>query len=371
MDRVIQADAVFDGDQLHPGAAVVLSRDRVAGIGPPPPGLPVEDVGPGWLLPGFVDLQVNGGGGAMLGPEPGALDQICDAHARLGATSILPTLITDTPERTRATLVRVIEACRAGRAGVLGLHLEGPHLDPRRAGAHDPSLFRPLTAEDLQLYLDAARALPALMITLAPAMASVEAIATLARAGVVVSLGHTEASESEARAAFAAGARAVTHLWNAMSPLHHRAPGLVGAALCADVALGLIADGHHVADCVLALTLAARRHRVFLVSDAMAVAGTEAEVFAFQGREIRRAGGRLVLPDGTLAGADLTLDCAIARVATLGCPLERAFAMATSIPADLIGATVGRLRKGWPADLVHLGPDLRLSAVWQRGQRIR
>lgn len=371
MDRVfLRAEAVHDGDRVIPGAGVLLEGGRVAAVGPAPRGARIQRLGPGWLVPGLVDLQVNGGGGAMLGPEPGALATILSAQARLGATTILPTLITDTPARTRATIAAVIAAHRAGAAGLGGLHLEGPHLDPRRAGAHDPGLIRPMEAEDLALYLDAARALPALMVTLAPCAATPAQIAALAGAGAIVSLGHTDATEAEARAAFAAGARAATHLWNAMSGLGHRAPGLVGAVLDGAAAAGLIADGHHVADTALRLSLKARDSGLFLVSDAMAVAGTDRPGFTLGGRAIRRAGGRLELADGTLAGADLSLPRAIAHLVGLGCPAERAVAMASRLPAGLIGSPAGRLAPGAPADVVHLGPDWGLRAVWQGGERL-
>lgn len=371
MNRVfLQAEAVFDGTRLHPDAGVAVADGRVVALGPPPPGATVQRLGSGLLAPGFVDLQVNGGGGVMLGPEPGALETILTTHARLGATTILPTLITDTPERTRAMIAAAIAAHRSGTAGLGGLHLEGPHLDPARAGAHDQALIRPLTAADLALYAEAARALPALMVTLAPAAATTDQIARLAAAGVIVALGHAEATEAQARAAFAAGARCVTHLWNAMSGLGHRAPGLVGATLDSTVAAGLIADGHHIADATLRITLAARAEGLFLVSDAMAVAGTDLDRFTLGGRVIRRAGGRLTLADGTLAGADLTLAQAVAHLTRAGCPIERALAMATSIPAGLIGLPVGRLTPGAPADLVHLAPDGTLAGVWQGGQRL-
>lgn len=369
MERIfLQAQALHDGDRVIPGAGVLLEGGRIAAIGAAPPGVVRRDLGPGWLVPGFVDLQVNGGGGAMLVPE--TLPAILAAQARLGATTILPTLITDTPRRTRAVIAAAIAAHRAGLPGLGGLHLEGPHLDPARAGAHDPALIRPMTEADLALYLDAARALPVLKITLAPCAASPAQIAALAAAGVVVSLGHSAATEAEARAAFAAGAGCVTHLWNAMSGLGHRAPGLVGAVLDSAIPAGLIADGHHIADAALRVTLAARPAGLFLVSDAMAVAGTELPGFTLGGRAIRREGGRLVLADGTLAGADLSLPQAVAHLVGLGCDPARAVAMASSVPADVIGSPAGRLRPGGPGDLLHLGPDWRLRGVWQGGRAL-
>jgi N-acetylglucosamine-6-phosphate deacetylase len=260
--------------------------------------------------------------------------------------------------------------------GFLGLHLEGPHLDRRRKGAHDPALIRPMTAEDLAALQEAARRLPALLVTLAPESATPAQVAALAGAGAVVSIGHSDTGIAAARAAFAAGARCVTHLFNAMSQLGNREPGLVGAALDADgVRAGLIADGIHVAPESMRAALAAKRGAdgIFLVTDAMPVAGTDLTEFALNGRRILRRDGRLTLADGTLAGADVDFAASIRTlVAAVGVPLDRALAMATALPAAVIGASDrhGRLSPGLPADFVHLDPDLRLAGVWRAGERL-
>lgn len=368
------AEAVFDGRALHPGWAVAMAGGRIAWLGPAaaaPPG-PRQDHGPGLLAPGLVDLQVNGGGGRMLGTAPGLAEiaAICAAHRRLGSTGLLPTLISDRPETTAAVLAAGAEAARVGVPGFLGLHLEGPHIT--RAGAHDPALLRPMAEADCDAICAARATLPALMLTLAPEAATPAQIARLAAAGVTVSLGHSDCTAAQAAAAFAAGARAVTHLFNAMSPLAHRAPGLVGAALDDEgVWAGLIADGIHVVLPVLRVALAAKRgrDRLFLVSDAMAVAGTAAGEFVLGGRRVFRRDGRLALADGTLAGADLTLPQALAQIVALGVEPARALRMATSVPAACVGLAgrAGHLAPGRAADMVHLGPDLGLRAVWQGG----
>lgn len=368
--------AIFDGRAMHHGAALVVRDGRVAGMVPQDAvtGQVVELAG-GVLAPGLIDLQVNGGGGLMLGgADADGFARIAAAHARLGATSILPTLITDTPEVTQRVIAASIAAVAAGVPGVLGLHLEGPHLDPRRKGAHDARLIRPMTDADLALYLDAARALPVLMITLAPEAASPDQISALARAGVIVSLGHSDTTMAGALAAIRVGARAVTHLFNAMSPLGHREAGLVGAALDTDVFAGLIADGVHVGPTALRVALAAKRGegRLFLVSDAMAVAGTDATEFTLGNRQILRRGGRLTLADGTLAGADYDLAMGLRHlVDVLHLPLDRALVMATAVPAHLIRRDdIGHLRPGARADMVHLDADLGLRQVWQAGVAI-
>jgi N-acetylglucosamine-6-phosphate deacetylase len=328
------------------------------------------------LAPGLIDLQVNGGGGLMLGgADVAGLARIAATHARLGATAILPTLITDTPEATQHAIAAAIAAVVAGVPGVLGLHLEGPHLGPRRKGAHDAHLIRPMTDADLALYLDAARALPRLMITLAPEAASLDQIAALAGAGVIVSLGHSDTGMEGALAAIGAGASAVTHLFNAMSPLGHREPGLVGAALDTDVFAGLIGDGVHVGATALRVALVAKRGagRLFLVSDAMAVAGTDASEFTLGARQILRRDGRLTLGDGTLAGADYDLAAGLRHlVDAMHMPLDRALSMVTTVPANVIGRDdIGHLRPGARADMVHLDADLVLRQVWQAGAALR
>ncbi|PZQ47314.1 MAG: N-acetylglucosamine-6-phosphate deacetylase [Rhodovulum sulfidophilum] len=375
MSTIFTGAAIFDGETLRDGLALVVADGRVAALVPEaeaPEGDRVRLAG-GVLAPGFIDLQVNGGGGIMLNDQPtvAGLATICAAHAALGTTGLLPTLITDTPETTRAVIEAGVAAAAAPVPGFLGLHLEGPHLDPRRKGAHDPALIRPMTEADLATLTDAARRLPALLVTLAPESATAGQIAALAAAGAVVSVGHTDTDAAGALGAFAAGARAVTHLFNAMSPLGHREPGLVGAALDSEgVAAGLIADGFHVAPIALRAALAAKRGAdgIFLVTDAMAVAGTDLAGFTLNGREILRRDGTLTLADGTLAGADVDFPGEIRVLVREGLPLARALRMATAAPARVIRRDdLGRLRPGGPADFVHLDADLRLAGVWRAG----
>jgi N-acetylglucosamine-6-phosphate deacetylase len=373
MATVLAGAALFDGERLRHGQALVIEAGRVAAILPEAEaGRPDLALDGGILAPGLIDLQVNGGGGRMVDgtADVASLAGICAVHARLGATGILPTLITDTPEATARVIAAGIAAARAGVAGFLGLHLEGPHLDPRRKGAHDPALIRPMTSADLDLLCAAARELPALMVTVAPALVSLAQIAALRAAGAVVSLGHADCTAAEAAAAFAAGATSATHLFNAMSPLGSREPGLVGAVLDGRAAAGLIADGIHVAPTSLRIALAARPEGLFLVSDAMGIAGTDAAEFTLGGRRILRRDGRLTLADGTLAGADLSLPQAIAvMTGDVGVAPDVALRMATSDPAGVIGCgdRHGHLAPGRAADMVHLAADGRLLRVWQGG----
>lgn len=371
---ILTAPHVFDGTQMRPDHAVVIEAGQIAAILPrdQAPEGPRQDLN-GTLAPGLIDLQVNGGAGLMLDgtATPESIGSICAAHARLGATGILPTLITDTPAATTAVIRAGIAAARAKIPGFLGLHLEGPHLDPKRQGAHDPALIRPMTDADLAELCSAAAQLPALMLTLAPVAVTAAQVTQLSRAGAIVSLGHTEASYAEAEAATKAGAACVTHLFNAMSQLGNREPGLIGCVLAGTLHAGIIADGLHVHPATLRIALAARPHGLFLVSDAMAVAGTALSEFTLGNRKILRKDGRLLLADGTLAGADLSLPQAIALLITqLGQTPSRALAMASRIPAALIGANAGEIRPGQPADLVHFDANWQLSAVWQNGTRL-
>jgi N-acetylglucosamine-6-phosphate deacetylase len=373
-DLILTGAAVFDGTRRLTAQALVITEGAVAAVVPEAeaPAGPRLALNGGTLAPGLIDLQVNGGGGAMLnGTAPDQIATICAAHGRLGTTGLMPTLITDTPAATEAVIAAGITATDRV-PGFLGLHLEGPHLDPTRPGCHPPGLIRAMTDDDLALYLHAARALPALIITLAPASVRADQIAALAQAGVVVCLGHSECSHAEAQAAQLAGARGVTHLFNAMSQLTGREPGLVGAALTLPFAAGLIADGIHVHPANLRLALAAKPGGLFLVSDAMAVAGTGMTEFPLAGRRILRRDGALRLENGTLAGADLSLPQAIRYlIAELGVAPETALAMATSRPAALIGARAGRIAPGLPADLVHFDADWHLTGIWQGGVAVQ
>ena len=370
----IRAARIFDGHRWHDDAALLVQDGRVAGIVPAAEAANATQA-PGWIVPGLVDLQVNGGGGTMLNddPSPQGIARICAAHAGFGTTATMVTLITDRPDITRAAIAAAAEA--GGQPGLLGLHLEGPHFDPRRKGTHDPALIRPMSEDDLTTLTEAARTLPHLICTLAPEAATLAQIRALADAGAVVSLGHSDCSFDTAQAGFDAGARMATHLFNAMSPMTHRAPGLTGAALeDGRVWAGLIADGIHVDNPVLRIALRAKAGpgRMFLVSDAMSTIGTDLPGFTLNGRQIFRKDGRLTLADGTLAGADIALIDALRHVhLELGLPLEDALQLATLFPAQAIGATdLGHLTPGARADFVALTPQITAAATWIGGQQV-
>lgn len=370
MRHVLGGARIFDGETFRDDAALIMEDDRVEAILPADRAGPVTQHCDGIIAPGFIDLQINGGGGMMVDgtTDLEALRHICATHRSLGCAAVLPTLITDTAEATARVIAAGIAAAEARIPGFLGLHLEGPHLDPRRKGAHDPSLVRPMTEEDLARLCDAARTLPVLMVTLAPEAASPQQIAALSGAGAIISLGHSDCDYDSACAAFEAGAGCATHLFNAMSQMGHRSPGLVGAVLSGAAPFaGLIADGIHVHPAAMRTALAARQTGIFLVTDCMAFAGTALREMTLNGRPVQRRDGRLTLADGTLAGADLRMDQALrVLVNEVGIPAARALAMATSVPAQAVGVDdrFGRLGEGSAPVPMLLDHKLGLQGIW-------
>lgn len=360
---------IHDGTDLHEDAALIAYPDggaEIISLEILPDAMTRHALPEGIITPGFVDLQVNGGGGVMFNDDQSvsALRTIAEAHTAIGTAALLPTLITDTPERTRAATAAVEQAIAARVPGIIGIHLEGPHLSVARKGAHDPDLIRPMTDEDMTVFLSAADRLPNVKLTVAPENTTCEQISELTDAGVIVSLGHSDASYDTCMRAFDAGACCVTHLFNAMSQLGNRDPGLVGAALShGEVHAGLIADGIHVHPASMRAALAAKTGpgRIFLVTDAMATAGSNITEFTLNQRKVLRRNRRLTLENGTLAGADLDLTRAISvLVNEVGQPLESAISRATSTPCELLRENdgIGRFT-GRCEGLKYIDPKLR------------
>jgi N-acetylglucosamine-6-phosphate deacetylase len=292
------------------------------------------------LAPGFIDVQVNGGGGVLFNETPtvaGAI-AIAAAHRRYGTTALLPTVITDRPDVMRLGAEAACAAMRVPDSGVAGVHLEGPFISPKRPGVHDPALIRRMGAVDAAWLAGLGSVMP-LLLTVAPEEVEDDFLDLMAAAGVVLSTGHTAARAERVVEALAHGVRGFTHLYNAMPPLAGREPGPVGAALLDRTAwCGLIADGVHVHPASLRLALATRpEDRMLLVTDSMSVLGTDAESFALYGKTIFRRNGRLETADGTLAGADLDMAAAVrSAVSMLGLPVDRALRMASTYPADFM-----------------------------------
>ena len=372
--KVLYGARLFDGERFHDDRALVVDGGSIralASFEDRPRGAEHVDLGGGILAPGFVDWQINGGGGVLFNAEPTVegIAKIAAAHRREGVTGFLPTVVTDAP-RVLTTALAAARAAQGRVPGALGVHVEGPFIDPRRKGVHPAEFIRRMRDEDAQALIGGRAGV--MVVTLAPASVSLERIARLAGSGIVVSLGHSDASAEEAEAAFDAGARAVTHLFNAMSQLSSRAPGVVGAALADPrIVCGLIADGEHAHPAACRAAIAAKGARgVALISDAMPSAAGGPAAFELQGRRVTRVGRRLTDENGTLAGATITMRDAVAYVVgALGLPLADALTMATLTPALLMGLDdrIGRLAPGLRADLVHLTDRLEVAGVWVGG----
>jgi N-acetylglucosamine-6-phosphate deacetylase len=365
---------VFTGTELLDRATVTIDAGRIVdverGVAT---GAAFLD---GWLAPGLVDVQVNGGGGAMFNDAPTVetLRTIAAAHAQRGVTAIMATLISDERGKIAAAIDAVERGVGEGLPGLLGLHLEGPWLSAPRRGVHPQRFLRALDAGDMRL-LAQKRPFP-VMVTLAPEHASPEEVAALAAAGVTVSIGHTAAASAEVEALLAAGATGFTHLFNGMPPLAGREPGPVGAALANREAwAGLILDGIHVHPVSARAAFAAKTARkLVLVSDAMATVGSDKPSMTLFGEEIAVTDGALRTPAGTLAGAHLDLSMAARNaVRLLGASREDALRMASLTPAAFLrrDRDHGRIAPGARADLVLVSPDLDVRGVWIAGEKVR
>jgi N-acetylglucosamine-6-phosphate deacetylase len=324
------------------------------------------------LLPGFIDVQVNGGGGVLFNddPNPESIRAIGAAHRRFGTTGFLPTLISDDLDTIGRAIDAVQSSLDAGMPGVLGIHIEGPFLNWARRGVHDSRHLRPLDTSFVSLLsrLRGGRT----VLTLAPEMTTPEIIAKLAASGVLVSAGHSEASFSETTAAIAQGLRGFTHLFNAMARIEPREPGIVGAALYDEKTwCGIIVDGHHVDPIMLKLALRCKRHdRFMLVTDAMPVVGSAEPTFILQGRTIRVVDGICRDENGTLAGTALDMAAAVRNaVSLLGLDIVEAARMASQNPAEFLGlgSELGRIAPGYRANLVLMDDDLEVQKTWIEG----
>ena len=367
---------VFDGTRMLDGHAVVVDGERIEAVVPADQleaGAEQRRV-EGLLAPGFIDVQVNGGGGVLFNDERSVegIRAIGAAHRRFGTTGFLPTFITDTREKMAEAVAAVRDGLEAGVPGLLGVHLEGPFINPARKGVHDPQYMRPIEDEDIRIMtsLGAGRTL----VTLAPEMVPPEAISRLTRAGVIVSAGHTAADYAMLQEARRRGMRGYTHLYNAMPPLISREPGPVGAALDERESwCGLIVDMHHVSAPALRVAIAAKGfERMMLVTDAMPSVGSDLQTFDLLGTTVHRKEGRLTTADGTLAGSDLDMASAVRNaVEHLGLELSTALAMASRIPAEFVhlDGELGQIAAGYGADLVLLDDGLGIRGTWVGGLR--
>jgi N-acetylglucosamine-6-phosphate deacetylase len=376
MDLLLVNGRVMTDEGLKEGLAVRLHGERILAVGP------AGEIGAGalarnlegrTLLPGFVDVQVNGGGGVLFNDAPSvqSIARIGEAHRRFGTTGFLPTLISDDLETVQAGIEAVRRAMAAGVPGVLGIHIEGPFLNPRRKGIHDASKLRRIDEAALRLLtsLHMGRTL----VTLAPETTRPETIGRLAEAGVIVSAGHTNAAYATVRAALDHGLTGFTHLFNAMSPLASREPGVVGAALEDQSSwCSLIVDGRHVHPAVLKIALGCKRpDRLILTTDAMPCVGSDQDAFTLQGKLITLKDGVCVDEHGTLAGSNLDMAGAVRNaVRLLGVDLAAASRMASRNPAEFLGlgGELGRIAPGLRADLVLVDDEINVLESWIGGQ---
>jgi len=360
-------------DGWRDDACIAIEGETIAAIlDRPPAGADVVDLEGGALLPGFIDVQVNGGGGRLFNDEPSVetIRVIAETHRRYGTTGLLPTLISDDLSVVEAGIRAVDAAIEAGVPGVLGIHIEGPFLNPVRRGIHSEAKIQKLQDQFLALLQSARHGKT--LVTLAPEAASPAQVARLVAAGVIVSAGHSDARYEQVREAIDNGLTGFTHIFNAMSPLTNRAPGMVGAALeDAGTFAGIIADGYHLHPATLRVALRAKGpERLMLVTDAMPSVGSDETVFLIHGREIRREGDRLIGADGTLAGSTLTMAGAVKGMMAQGhVPLEVASHMASTTPAVFLGLgdKLGRIAPGYRANLVLVDDAIDVRRTWIGG----
>jgi N-acetylglucosamine-6-phosphate deacetylase len=368
--RIVLPDGIVpDGALLVEGARIlrVVPRDAI------PTDYEQVELEGGWLLPGFIDTQVNGGGDVLLNDRPDveAMRVIAQAHQRFGTTGLMPTLISDDAAIVDAAIAAGEEAVRQGVPGVLGVHIEGPHLNPVKKGIHDAGKFTTIDSAVLDRLSRPARGRR--IITLAPELAPAGAIRVLTQAGVLVAAGHSLADYDRSLAALDEGLAGFTHLFNAMTQLGSREPGMVAAALLdRNSHFGLIVDGLHVHPAALRVALAARGlDGAMLVTDAMPPVGGARQAFSLMGQSIRVVDGTCRGPDGTLAGSALSMAQAFRNAMDmLGCSMVEASRLASGNPARFLrlDGKTGAIAPGLRADLVHLDEDRRVRRTWIGGQ---
>ena len=371
-DALINARVMLPSGLRDDVCVVIDGADIRAVSSSPPAEARIVDCGGRLLLPGFIDTQVNGGGGKLFNDDPSVetIRTIAAAHRRFGTTGLLPTLISDDLSVVERGIAAVDAAIEAGVPGVLGVHVEGPFLSPARHGIHLKSKLRRLEDDYIDLLASARHGRT--LVTLAPECATPAQVARLVAAGVIVAAGHSDADYATVRAAIDAGLSGFTHLFNAMSQLANRAPGMVGAALEDDSTYaGIIVDGHHLHPATLRVAVRAKGpDRLMLVTDAMPSVGAEVGDFMLQGRAIHRDGDMLKSADGVLAGSTLTMAGAVANMIDQArVSLRQASAMAAATPAAFLGLgnVTGAIAAGLSADLVLLDDDFTVRRTWIGG----
>ena len=366
---------IFDGTDFLDGKSVIVrdgNIDTIVDAAALPADLTVIDGNGQMLAPGLIDVQVNGGGGVLLNDQPtvDGVRAIMQAHRKYGTTAMLPTLITDHRDKMETAIAAVTDAIDAGVPGIVGIHLEGPYLNPERKGVHSADIIRPMEDDAIELLTRLSNG--RILVTMAPEKAAKGTIKALAEKGVLVCAGHTAGNYAHIQSAIDEGLRGFTHLFNAMSPMTHREPGVAGAAMADDTTwCGLIADGYHVHPAVLKVAIRAKATgKIMLVTDAMPTVGADDKRFTLGGEEIIAADGRCALADGTLAGSDLDMISAVKNcVEMVGLDLGEALRMASLYPAEFLKLDdkMGRIAPGYQADMILFDDAFNVSRSWING----
>ncbi len=371
----LHAQRLFDGQNYSDDQVLTINNGKIIAIDQNISN--VDQQVKGLLAPGFIDLQVNGGGGSLFNDSPSISNvrTILAAHAQFGTTAMMPTLITDKVEVMAQAADAIAQAFEENILGIIGIHFEGPHLSIAKKGAHSAEFIRPITDEEWQVL--ERKDIGKIIVTLAPETVAVEDIERMVSLGIKVCLGHTNADFATAQKAIDAGASGFTHLFNAMSPLQGREPGVVGAALLNDnTSCGLIVDGHHVdySTCQLAIKTKPQG-KVFLVTDAMPPVGTDDVEFAFFNRTVHLADGKLTSTTGELAGSVLDMATAVRNChQKMNMPLDEAIRMASKYPANYLNQNnndnAASLFVGSPANFVVLNENIEVQQTWISGQLV-
>ncbi|PNM60797.1 N-acetylglucosamine-6-phosphate deacetylase [Vibrio vulnificus] len=366
---------IYTGSDVLSEHALIIENDLITSIVPAadlPSGIEVKDLAGANVSPGFIDLQLNGCGGVMLNDEITAetMQIMHEANLKSGCTSFLPTLITSSDADMRAAITAAREYHAKYKNQSLGLHLEGPYLNVMKKGIHSVDYIRPSDTSMVDFICENADVVA--KVTLAPELNDPEHIEKLRNAGIVVSIGHTNATYAEARKGFEAGITFATHLFNAMTPMVGREPGVVGAIYdTPDVYAGIIADGFHVDYANIRITHKIKGEKLVLVTDATAPAGANMDYFIFVGKKVYYRDGKCVDENGTLGGSALTMIEAVENtVEHVGIALDEALRMATLYPAKAIGVDgyLGRIKKGYIANLTIFDRDFNVKATVVNGQ---
>jgi N-acetylglucosamine-6-phosphate deacetylase len=376
MLSVFYNGSIFTGEEVLTSHALIIDKDQVSEI------IDVDDIPESitnrydlkgnMLVPGFIDLQVNGGGGIMFNSEPNVetIKRMVQGHQRFGTTGMMPTLITTSFEEMEKAISAVEQAISENIPGVLGIHLEGPFLSEVKKGAHDASKF--CTIDEKGFAIMTSARLGKTIVTIAPELTDDDTISSLNKKGIIICAGHTNANYQQTMQAIDAGLHGFTHLYNAMTPLESRMPGMVGAAISDERTwFGIIADGYHMHSSAFKIAVKAKQQGgAILVTDAMATVGSFSDTFILDNEEIKSINGKCVNSSGSLAGSDLNMNQAVKNaISFANISWQEAVRMASLYPAKALGLdhVYGKIKKGYKANFLILNDELDVRSTWING----